>query len=210
MAVSFPLSLSGLKKPRSVVIRKRSVVGVSPSTFTLQPQVFAWAGQLWEADITLPPMPDPDDAEAWIAKLVSLNGREGNFLIGPDYANLSPRGIGTGTPLVKGGSQTGYDLDTDGWTATQTGIMKAGDWFSLGSGSATRLYKVMVDADSDGSGDATLTIWPKLRSSPADNDALTVTSPLGRFMLATNDTEWSIDQAAVYGLSFRAVEDLRP
>ncbi len=209
MAVSYPISISGLKNPRSVVIRQRSVVGVGASTFTLQPQVYAWSGQVWEAEIALAPM-ERADAEAWIAKLVSLNGREGNFLIGPDYANLTPRGIGTGTPLVNGASQTGYDLITDGWTAGQTGIMKAGDWFQLGSGSSARLYKVVVDANSSGGGAATLTIWPKLRSSPADNAALTVSSPVGRFMLAGNETEWSIDVASFYGLSFRAVEDLRP
>ena len=175
----------------------------------MQPQVYAWTGQLWAADITLPPM-ERADAEAWIAKLVSLNGREGNMLIGPDYANLTPRGIGTGTPLVKGAGQTGYDLITDGWTASKTGIMKAGDWFQLGTTSASRLYKVMADADSDGSGDSTLTIWPRLRTSPADNAALTVSSPVGRFMLASNDSEWSIDTASFYGLSFQAVEDLRP
>jgi hypothetical protein len=182
---------------------------VSASNFTAQPQVYAWSGQLWEAEITLPPMTRAF-AEAWIAALVSLNGREGNFLIGPDYANTSPRGIGTGTPLVKGASQTGYDLITDGWTISQTGIMKAGDWFQLGTGSSARLYKVMVDADSNGSGESTLTIWPKLRSSPADNAALTVTSPVGRFMLVSNESEWAIDQASFYGVSFRAVEDLRP
>jgi hypothetical protein len=209
MPVTYPLSLTGLRNPRSVVIRKRSAVGVNASPFTFQPQVYAWSGQMWEADITLAPM-QRALAEAWVAALVSLNGREGNFLIGPDYANTSPRGIGTGTPLVMGASQTGYDLITDGWTAGQTGIMKAGDWFSLGTTSAARLYKVMVDANSNGSGVATLTIWPKLRSSPADNAALTVTSPKGRFMLASNETEWSIDTAAFYGLSFRAVEDLRP
>lgn len=209
MAVSYPLSLAGLKNPRSVVIRKRSAVGVASSTFTFQPQVYAWSGQLWEADIQLAPMVRAD-AEAWIAKLVSLNGREGNFLVGPDYANTSPRGVGTGTPLVNGASQTGYDLITDGWTVSQTGIMKAGDWFQLGATSAARLYKVVADANSDISGNSTLTIWPKLRSSPANNDALTVTSPVGRFALADNESEWAIDSAKFYGLSFRAVEDLRP
>jgi len=208
MAVSYPLSLTGLKNPRSVVIRRRAAVGVSASSFTFQPQVYAWSGQIWSAEITLAPMKRPD-AEEWIAKLVSLNGREGNFLMGPDYAGATARGIGTGTPVVKGASQTGYDLITDGWTFSQTGIMKAGDWFQLGTGSSARLYKVVVDANSDGSGDSTITIWPKLRSSPADNAALVVTGPVGRFVLASNETDWSIDGASIYGISFSAVEDLR-
>jgi hypothetical protein len=208
MAVSYPLSFTGLRNPRSIVIRKRSAVGMAASTFTYQAQVYAWAGQMWEADIALPPMARAE-AEAWIAALISLNGREGSFLLG-DLANTSTRGIGTGTPLVNGAGQTGYDLITDGWTAGQTGIMRAGDWFQLGTASGSQLYKVVVDANSDGGGNATLTIWPKLRSSPAENAALTVTGARGRFMLASNETEWSIDTAKLYGLSFRAVEDLRP
>lgn len=209
MALSYPLSLTGLKKPAMVSITAISAVGVNASPFTFQPQSYAWSGQLWQAEITLPPM-QRADAEAWLAKLVGLNGREGSFLIGPDYANLTPRGTGTGTPLVNGGSQTGYDLVTDGWTTGITGIMKAGDWLQLGSGSSARLYKVMADANSDGGGNATLTLWPKLRSSPANNDAITVSSPVGRFMLASNERGWSIDRASIYGVSFKAVEDLRP
>lgn len=207
MPVSYPISLPSSPTARSITIRKRSVVGVDASPFTLQAQSYTWPGQIWMAEVQLPPMLRAS-AEAWVAALVSLNGAEGSFLLG-DTANTSPRGVGTGTPLVNGGSQTGYDLVTDGWTAGQTGIMKAGDWLQLGSGSTARLYKVMADANSDGSGNATLTLWPKLRSSPADNAAITVSSPKGRFMLA-QDIEWNIDELKVYGLSFQAVEDLRP
>ncbi len=207
MPVSYPLSLPTSPTARSITIRKRSVVGVDASPFSLSAQSYAWSGQLWMAEVQLPPMVRAD-AEAWLAKLISLNGAEGSFLLG-DTANLTPRGVGTGTPLVNGGSQTGYDLVTDGWTISQTGIMKAGDWLQLGSGSTSRLHKLMVDANSNGSGQSTLTIWPKLRSSPADNAAIKVSSPMGRFMLA-QDVEWSIDEAKVYGLSFQAVEDLRP
>lgn len=111
--------------------------------------------------------------------------------------------------LVNGASQTGYDLITDGWLASQTGILKAGDWLQLGTGTNARLYKVILDVDSNSSGQATLTLWPKLRTSPADNQAIIVSSPVGKFMLAT-EHEWSIDEAHIYGMSFSAMEDLRP
>lgn len=162
---------------------------------------------MWMADINLPRMTRAQ-AEPWVAALLSLNGREGSFLLG-DTANKTARGTATGVPLVKGASQTGASLITDGWTAGVTGILKAGDWFQLGAGTTARLYKVLVDANSNGSGEATLDIWPKLRSSPADNAALVVSSPMGRFMLA-NNIDWSVDHAKAYGLSFQAVEDLRP
>jgi hypothetical protein len=209
MAISYPITLPTSPTLRDITIRARSVVGTRASQFTLQPQSYVWGGQIISALCRLPPMPSRADAEAWVAALVSLNGMEGSFLLG-DTANTTPRGTATGTPLVKGAGQTGRTLITDGWTAGVTGIVKAGDWFQLGSGSTARLHKIMVDANSNGSGEATLDIWPALRSSPADNAALTVSSPKGRFMLASNETEWSIDEARVYGLSFEAVEDLRP
>lgn len=208
MPISYPISLPASPTARSITIRQRSVVAVDASSFTLQAQSYAWSGQMWMADVQLPPMTRAN-AEAWAAALASLNGREGSFLLG-DTANTSPRGTATGTPLVNGAGQTGYDLATDGWTPNITGILRAGDWLQLGSGSTARLYKVMQDANSNGTGQATLTLWPRLRSSPADNAAITVSSPKGRFMLAMDGAEWSIDEAKIYGLSFTAMEDLRP
>jgi len=207
MSLTYPLTLPTSPLSRTITIRKLSATGMVQSPFGYNSQVQVWGGQQWQADITLPPMPRRADAEAWIAALVGLNGQEGNFLLG-DTANPTARGAASGTPLVNGGSQTGYDLVTDGWTHGITGIMKAGDWMQLGTGATARLYKVMKDANSDGSGNATLTLWPRLRSSPADNDPLTVSAAKGLFMLAA-DVEWSIDYARVYGLSFKAIEDLR-
>lgn len=208
MAITYPISLPASPTTARITIGKRSVValGVAPDSLVAQAQVKS--GQQWFGSLMLP-VQVRATAEAWVAALVSLNGQEGSFLAG-DSANLAPRGVGTGTPLVNGGSQTGYDLVTDGWTAGQTGIMKAGDWLQLGSGSTARLYKVMVDANSDGSGNATLTLWPRLRSSPADNAAIIVSSPKGKFMLA-QDITWTIDEMKIYqGLTVEIMEDLRP
>mgnify|MGYP000393772174 CR=1 FL=1 len=207
MPITFPITLPTSPTSRSISIRKRSAVAVAASPFTFQAQSYVWSGQIWFADINLPAMTRAQ-AEPWIAKLAALNGREGSFLLG-DTANKTARGVATGTPLVKGAGQTGQDLITDGWTISTTGILKAGDWIQLGSGSTARLYKVLADANSNGSGEATLSLWPNLRSSPADNAAITVSSPMGRFML-TDDLDYSINELKKYGLSFQAVEDLRP
>lgn len=182
-------------------------MAVAASPFTFQSQSYVWPGQIWFADINLPAMTRAQ-AEPWIAKLASLNGREGSFLLG-DTANKTARGVATGTPLVKGAGQTGQDLITDGWTISTTGILKAGDWIQLGSGTTARLYKTLADVNSNGAGEATLSLWPNLRSSPADNAVITVSSPMGRFML-TDDLDYSINELKKYGLSFQAVEDLRP
>jgi hypothetical protein len=59
---------------------------------------------------------------------------------------------------------------------------------------------------SDSNGNATLDIFPRLRESPADGDAITVLNCVGTFRLAVNQTEWDLDSAFLYGLSFKCVE----
>jgi hypothetical protein len=205
MPISYPVTFPSIGI-RSMMIRARSVVGVAQSPFTLSQQVYKHQGQAWEAEVTLPPM-KRDEAEQIASFLLKMNGQYGTFLLG-DPANTAPRGVGTGTPLVNGGSQTGDSLITDGWTTSTTGILKAGDWIQLGSGSATRLHKVLDDVNSDASGNATLSIWPSLRSSPSNNAQITVSSPKGQWRLASNEIQYSIDEASVYGITFACVESL--
>ena len=206
MAITYPLALPTVTGRMSTTIRARNVAAISSSPFTLRTQVIAHAGQRWEAEVSLPPM-GRAAAEEWIAFLVSLKGPLGTFLMG-DPLGATARGSAGGTPLVNGGSQTGSELTLDGATVSQTGWLKAGDWIQLGSGTSTSLHKVLADADSDVSGNVTLDIWPDLRSSPADNAAVTVASAKGRWRLNTVDSEWSIASAQTYGMTFAAVEVL--
>jgi len=206
MAITYPLSFPSALPAAGLAFGAKSSVGMSQSPFTAEQQVYAHQGEYWLADISLAPM-IRERAEAWVGFLLALNGREGTFLFG-DHVNPSPRGVGTGTPLVKGASQTGKTLLTDGWTAGQTGIMKVGDWLQLGSGASSRLHKVVQDADSDGSGNATLEIWPRLRSSPDDNAVITVESPKGLWRLASNTRYWDMGAAQLYGIQFNCLEAL--
>lgn len=205
MPISYPINFP-TQCIKGVTIRARNIVAMSTSPFTGQQQVYKHQGQWWEMEVTLPPMKRAD-AEQVASFLIKLNGQYGTFLLG-DPANTAPRGVGTGTPLVKGAGQSGDTLITDGWTPSVTGILKAGDWIQLGSASSTRLHKVLDDANSDGSGNATLTIWPNLRSSPADNDAITINNTKGRWRLSSNDVDYNIETGQFYGITFACVEAL--
>lgn len=207
-AISFPLTLPTNKKPGPVTLRARSVVAEARSQFTGASQVQKHQGQWWEFEAGLPNMLRAD-AEVWISFFLSLNGKQGTFLFG-DPNGETARGAATGTPLVNGASQTGDLLITDGWTGGVTGIMKQGDYFSLGTGTSTRLHKVIeADVNSDACGNATLRIWPDLRSSPANNDALDVTAPKGTFRLISNEMPFNIKAPNIYqGLTFAGVEAL--
>jgi hypothetical protein len=87
----------------------------------------------------------------------------------------APNGVGGGTPLVMGGSQTGTSLVIDGCTANVTKWAAGGDVIKIAG--LTPLYRVRDDANSNGSGQVTLTITPAIPvgSSPADNAAITRT-----------------------------------
>jgi len=206
MAISYPVTFPASIGVSSINIRAKTVVGVSSSPFTGQQQVYKHQGQWWEAEVSLPPM-KRDEAEQVVAFLIKMNGQYGTFLMG-DFLSTAPRGIGTGTPLVNGASQAGDELVTDGWTVSTTGILKAGDWIQLGSASTSTLHKVLDDVTSDASGNATLNIFPNLRSSPDNNAAITISSPKGRWRLASNETDYAIDNASIYGMTFACVEAL--
>ncbi len=206
MAISYPVTFPASIGVSSINIRAKTVVGVSSSPFTGQQQVYKHQGQWWEAEVSLPPM-KRDEAEQVVSFLIKMNGQYGTFLMG-DFLSTAPRGIGTGTPLVNGASQAGDELVTDGWTVSTTGILKAGDWIQLGSASTSTLHKVLDDVTSDGSGNATLNIFPNLRSSPDDNAVITISSPKGRWRLASNETDYAIDNASIYGMTFACIEAL--
>lgn len=206
MAITYPLALPPTPYAASVRMRARSVVGVAESPFTFAGEVQQHQGQRWEADIDLPPMRQTV-AETWVAWLLSLNGRQGTFLMG-DPAQLRPRGSAGGSPQVAGAGQTGQTLAIDGCTPSMTGWLLPGDVIQLGTGADARLHKILARADTDGSGQVTLDLWPRLRSAPADNAVVTVSSCVGLWRLASNEMGWSVGIAKIYGISFVAVEAL--
>lgn len=108
-----------------------------------------------------------------------------------------------GTPLVNAANQTGATLETDGWSNSVTGLLKEGDTFTIGTGTAQifgvkpqtaasggatstgvlQQFTVTADVDSNGSGQASIPISPSITpsgasqtvtASPADNAAITM------------------------------------
>jgi hypothetical protein len=204
MAITYPLALPAAPIFNAVRFTARPVVSISESPFTLQSQVQEYAGQRLEVEATLPPMTRAQ-AEYWNAFMLKLNGLRGTFLLG-DPGGKKPRGIATGTPVVNGASQTGNELLTTGWTISTTGILLAGDYIQIGTGSYARLHKVLDDVNSNGSGQATLLLWPSLRSSPSNGAAIITSNTVGVFRLASNEMTWNIGEAMNYGVTLAARE----
>lgn len=208
MAITYPLSLPTLKVKR-ISIFATCAVGVVSSQFTFQQQVQVHAGKMLGAEITISPL-KIEEAAYWNAFFLKLNGQEGTFLLG-DPSSTTPRGVATGSPLVKGASQVAgvQSLITAGWTPSTTNILKANDSIQIGTGSSTEFYKVLSDVDSNGSGEATLDIFPGLRTSPADNAVIITSNCVGLFRLAENQTPiYATDETLLYDHIISCVEAL--
>ena len=112
-------------------------------------------------------------------------------------------------PFVNGASQTGSELNIDGASPDEDAYLKAGDYIQLGSGSSSTLHKVLADVSTNSAGEATIDIWPSIRTAPADNATVTIENCKGVFRLAQNVSSWSINNASTYGISFEAVEVIK-
>ncbi len=201
MAISYPLAFPAYDYIESVRFDTANAVGISRSPYTGQQQVYDYQSGFWSVDIDLRWM-NRVEAAPVIAFIDSLRGQYGTFTFG-DYLTATPQGAATGTPLVNGANQTGFSLITDGWS-NSTAILKKGDWIQIN----TALYRILNDVSSDGSGNATLDVWPHLKSH-ANNTAITTASCKGIFRLSrSTQVSQFIDRQKTYQISFSADEAL--
>lgn len=155
-------------------------------------------GARWKISFTMENLAEADSALLQ-AFMVKLRGRAGRFYL-HNFARSEPRGTQRGTPLVKGALQTGTTLVIDACTVGAT--LLAGDFFAVNG----ELKMVVADATADGAGEMSLTFEPPLRSSPADNDALTLSSPTATFMLAGDEMKWGTQPGKFSTFAVDAIE----
>lgn len=166
-------------------------------------QTLALPGDIWTDVLTFTNKFDPE-ARILRAFITALRGEAGRFYLSPPgYVRA---GTGTGTPLVKGADQAGLTIITDGWTINQTGVVCAGDYIQIG----TELKMVTADANSDGTGQATISFTPPIRTIPADNSAIVVDSPKAIMKLKDNQQgKFSMQPGHIYAASIAIEEALQ-
>lgn len=200
MSISYPLALPTSQTVNNLSIEPECATGVATSRFTFKQQIYQYDGQRWVLSASYPQLTKVQ-AGPIKAFLLSLNGSVGTFLAG-DRLCASPSGIVSGTILVNGAGQSGQTLNADGFTPSAANVLIAGDQIQIGN----YLYMVLNTVSANGSGQCTLDIWPRLRSSPADNAAITYSSPKGLFRLDGPIVGWSANPEGFYDISFSAVE----
>lgn len=180
------------------------VVGNSPNIYTKEESFYKWPGEQWRLDYRMPPLTNPDVADEFIAFMLKLQGIYGRFLAG-DPSRPTHRGIGGGSPKVDGAYQTGNTLNVKDAPLSTLKWLKRGDYFQLGSGASARLYKLVEDANTDGSGDVQLEFAPAIAIAPADNAVLEIANPRGLFRMTSNEPSWTSEPGEITRLGFTAL-----
>lgn len=176
--LQFPLDPPSVGGLRSLQFYSDFYTMSSESPFNGKRQTYASSGERWRATLELAKM-SRRQAGLWEGFLLNLQGGYNSFLFG-DVFHPTPLGSPSGTPRIKGGSQLGRTIETDGWTANEWGLLLAGDMIEING----RLHKVTRDVNSDASGNATLDVFPSVITSPADNIIILTSDCKGVFTLA--------------------------
>lgn len=171
------------------------------SPLTNAVQTASRKGSLWKASLQFNNL-SGDDRKVMQAFLVKLNGQQHRFTL-QDHSHTL-RGAGGGTLRVNGATQSGTTLVCDGATASVNNYLRAGDYISFNN----ELHMVVVDANSDASGNVSLSIAPPIRKTPADNTIVDYTVPVvGVFMLA-GPASWNTTIDIHSSFNIEAVEDV--
>lgn len=200
-----PPAISGIG-PKTQTLGTNNAVAMTESPFTFQQQPQQWPGQMLTVDANLPPMKRAQ-GEQWWSWLVALMGQWGTTLFG-DYACQAPQGAMSGTPVVNGANAAGLNvLNIRSVTASVSNWAVAGDWIQLtGASGIQRIYKILFNASSNGSGDVTVEIYPNTREAYTDGTTIVTANTQGTFRLVKNSQSCKIDQDLMYTISFQLKE----
>ena len=190
--------------PSAVTLRSTAPTRVSQS-HSMKRNVRSRAAQRFAARLEW-----KDIKRATLAPIISFieqqRGQFGNFLMTlPGYD--TPLGSWVGTPVVAGAGQTGYTLNLSGFTASQTGVAKAGDLIRIGS-TDLKVYRIASNANSNGSGLATITLTQALMASPSAGAAITSTGVQFTFACASDIAESPMRPGYFQDFTLDVVEDV--
>lgn len=198
MSGSFPTS----PKFRALdFINKRPVL--MDHTLSGKRSVRQIGAQYFQFTVQMPPL-DQDDAMDIFAFLQKQKGGFENFTIqlptqnrGADKSNSS---------VVVNGAHSAGDatITIDGFSASTSGVLKAGDLIKFAGHS--KVYMVQSDVDSDGTGAATVLIEPNLVATLADNEAVTMNQPSFTVYLTSDEILYSTDPSNFYSIQFEVRE----
>lgn len=160
-------------------------------------QVLASGRGWWECSVSLPPMVGEASVAPWRSFFARLQGSANDFRL---PVNEVAQSSSSATPLVNGASQIGNSIVTDGWPVSTT-VLSAGMYVTINN----QLFQLVSNVTSNSSGQATISVAPAVRSSPADNALIEFKNPYA-LMYITEEPTVSVEPGLVYSTSFSARE----
>lgn len=148
----------------------------------------------WECSYSLPPIVTTASFNPWRAFIAAMNGSANDVHVPVDPVAQS---VIANTMLVNGASQTGRSLIVDGLPNSTT-VLTAGQFVTVGD----QLLQLTANVTTNGSGQATLSFAPPLRSAPADNAVVEFKNPYCLMYLA-DQASYSVEAGYVYSLAFQ-------
>lgn len=167
------------------------------SGWTGQRQVIASNRGWWECSVALPPIVGRAAARPWKSFIAQARGMTNDFQVPVDP---TPQSALANTVLVQGAGQTGRSIVTDGWPNSTT-VLSAGDFVTINN----QLLQLTANVTSNGSGVATLTFEPPIRTAPSDNAPVEYKNPYA-LMYFVEEPMQSVGLADVYTIGFELRE----
>lgn len=193
--VSSPITFPSPKDVKNTEVLQRDPVGSTRDDFENIGQFDDFGGAWWEWVLTIPRFGDNEikDAKDWNGFLTALKGQEHYFKLGPQFDDgLSGAASGETDLKVKSIDSSSTVITVKNLPTSTSEVFVRGDWLSVSvSGGGEELKKVLLDTDSNGSGEADVDVWPRFRQDPSTDDAVEVKNPKGLWRLAENKTDWS-------------------
>lgn len=163
-------------------------------------QTLEMPGSRWTASLSMPIL-TKETARKMTAFLVKLRGESGRFYLF-DHSLPNPNGLALGSPVVSGANQSGTSIDTSGWDASISALLKEGDLIGIGD----ELKMVMEVVNSDSSGLASIVFEPPIRKPPTDGSEIVLHKPKAIMRLTDDSVNWNVNAALHYKTTLNCIE----
>ncbi len=157
-------------------------------------------GNRFSIDVTMPRMRPEPTGRIWVSALLKSVGSLAQIV-------FPQPGLDIGSPgpvAVNGAAQAGSSIVLKNFAAGYT--IRDGQFFNLTDGISYHLHAGQADVVADGSGNATIPIWPMLRSSPVADSRSEWTTPSITGRLTGNENGWTLERAGTRGLQSTITE----
>jgi len=136
-------------------------------------------GNRWQLALTFSGLVG-SDRQVLVGHAFQLRGQVNRLQVNMSTLNYVRAGAGGGTPLINGNLVAGStSLTIDGASINISNWLVASDFISVGN----ELKIVTQSVSTNGSGQATIQIWPEVHKPVADNAAVDISTPKGVFFL---------------------------